>query len=99
MVSIPGSPPLMREGLENNGDTAVGAGITPAHAGRTLLVLLIIESFQDHPRSCGKDINFSIDCQPVIGSPPLMREGLIAGLVLVTTGGITPAHAGRTCKL
>ncbi len=50
----------------------------------------------DHPRLCGKDSSQQSWCLEILGSPPLMREGLDAKSKLFELGGITPAYAGRT---
>ena len=54
-VSLPGSPPLVRERLVDALGTVDRGGITPARAGKTGWALETCKACQDHPRSCGKD--------------------------------------------
>ena len=59
-ISCKGSPPRVREG---HSQSLVGVGldrITPACAGRTFLYFLSSSIFWDHPRVCGKDIDYKI---------------------------------------
>ena len=57
MAAVPESPPLVRERLIKCSVMETVRRITPAHAGKTLLIAAIVHVFPDHPRSCGKDIN------------------------------------------
>ena len=76
LYSIPGSPPLMREGPEELKHRGFDPRITPAYAGRTKIKLPKLGWIRDHPRLCGKDLNASFLRFKLAGSPPLMREGL-----------------------
>ena len=69
-----GSPPLVRERLDHQGPQRLDAGITPARAGKTTLVLLRLCKKLDHPRSCGKDHKLPGTLCVLPGSPPLVRE-------------------------
>ena len=71
-------------------------GITPAHAGKTGVVVGPANSTQDHPRSCGKDMLFMAIRAAISGSPPLVRERLLHVLKEKKTKWITPARAGKT---
>ena len=86
----------MREGLYRSSYPSQCPGITPAYAGRTASCFGNPDSGQDHPRLCGKDGILVGSKVAGAGSPPLMREGRIAGDDLVIFFGITPAYAGRT---
>ena len=48
-----GSPPRMRVKHAISRDGSVFAGITPAHAGKTLTSACLRLARQDHPRACG----------------------------------------------
>ena len=50
-----GSPPRVREELNQTGETAVQKGITPACAGRTVRRSNGDALAEDHPRVCGKN--------------------------------------------
>ena len=53
-TSIKGSPPRMRgKGIWRQ-PMATGAGITPAYAGKSCHVSLLLLSNRDHPRVCGE---------------------------------------------
>ena len=71
-----GSPPLVRERLEFIADIGRLDGITPARAGKTYLYNIILKRNWDHPRSCGKDTNWTNGKYRLLGSPPLVRERL-----------------------
>ena len=53
--SVLGSPPRVREGRAFFLFVVVASGITPACAGRTVLVEKFAGCIEDHPRVCGKD--------------------------------------------
>ena len=91
-----GSPPLMREPPVGYLSSPVSLWITPAHAGTTCLVRCLVETFWDHPRSCGNHTSRSSSLKYAPGSPPLMREPLSLLQMNVMTVRITPAHAGTT---
>ena len=69
-----GSPPRMRERLQNLYRDSNSAGITPAYAGKTGVRGCVVIGVWDHPRVCGKD-SLTVKVIPLIlGSPPRMRE-------------------------
>ena len=71
-----GSPPLVRERRQVKVIVIKNHGITPARAGKTILIHRSYLPHQDHPRSCGKDAT-SHSRNPLLGgSPPLVRERL-----------------------
>ena len=93
-----GSPPRMRGKRAVGGIAVVGGRITPADAGKTLLILPLCGLPTDHPRGCGEN------CRQVaarlfwLGSPPRMRGKPDKKQALLDTVGITPADAGKTTK-
>ena len=91
-----GSPPLAREGLVDGFISMSKEGITPARAGRTIIICLLLLVLGDHPRSRGKDSLSQCSASGKEGSPPLAREGLQKTNWMTERGGITPARAGRT---
>ena len=54
-LSSMGSPPHVRERLQGGMNALTYLGITPACAGKTVVVPFLSLVFQDHPRMCGKD--------------------------------------------
>ena len=67
-----GSPPLAREGPLTSFTAPLLSRITPARAGRTSLTSSEASSFQDHPRSRGKDIKRSRILQCFILTDPVI---------------------------
>ena len=91
-----GSPPRMRGKPQGKIYQSGGARITPAHAGKTGVLVKKTRGRTDHPRACGEN-SASCSLRPnSFGSPPRMR-GKPKGRAGETDGGrITPAHAGKT---
>ena len=93
-----GSPPLVRERLVQYYHAIFKHGITPARAGKTLLLPVTVAAFKDHPRSCGKDILQGSVSANWVGSPPLVRERQERKDLDLQQMGITPARAGKTFR-
>ena len=72
------------------------AGITPAHAGKTLCIEFCEHDYRDHPRACGENLQRLCKASCALGSPPRMRGKLNANFGYGDYHGITPAHAGKT---
>ena len=91
-----GSPPRMRGKGCWNVQIPCRKGITPAHAGKSILGAPLMLVLRDHPRACGEK-PCSIDCTEASrGSPPRMRgKGKLLHAKLSALG-ITPAHAGKS---
>ena len=88
-----GKPVLVKNGIVNK-------GITPAHAGKTPMILVKARECQDHPRACGENVRQKSLVTNVLGSPPRMRGKPNFRLRLKSGSRITPAHAGKTiCTL
>ena len=71
-------------------------GITPAHAGKTLLTPLRNPRSGDHPRACGENRRIGRVSAAQEGSPPRMRGKRSRDWHKRSGQGITPAHAGKT---
>ena len=69
-----GSPPHVRERLQNGIILCRYVGITPACAGKTGTQTVCPRWPQDHPRMCGKDPYTSVATSFTSGSPPHVRE-------------------------
>ena len=91
-----GSPPLTRELLILRCDCSVPFRITPAYAGTTLNLSLLIMDTKDHPRLRGNYFKSITVDNGHEGSPPLTRELHIVKSINVDSIGITPAYAGTT---
>ena len=90
-----GSPPHMRGKVGHCLASNSILGITPAHAGKSILFLVESMDFWDHPRTCGeKDHTYQQGLERM-GSPPHMRGKGMQITGRATKTGITPAHAGK----
>ena len=94
-----GSPPQVRGkqalAYEIDGKTR----ITPAGAGKTVVIRRRFALAWDHPRRCGE--NRAVPLLPPLGagSPPQVRGKLVIHAECVLVQGITPAGAGKTKRL
>ena len=97
MCCVPsGSPPHTRERRWSASASSCCRGITPAYAGKTLTLLLLLLSDQDHPRIRGKDFHTVLITDLIPGSPPHTRERHGRPYDNTDAIGITPAYAGKT---
>ena len=70
---------------------------TPAHAGKTLLLLHVANDRRKHPRACGEaGIRMGLHFH-VKETPTRMRGRQELRLKIAEYQGNTPAHAGKTC--
>ena len=74
-------------------------GITPAYAGKRLMVTSHSARTWDHPRVCGEKFVVVGAHEVNSGSPPRMRGKGALCILGKGTGGITPAYAGKRKKL
>ena len=72
-------------------------GITPAHAGKSAQIFRPCGEQWDHPRTCGEKDPANATLLVRAGSPPHMRGKVAIPAALRNVGGITPAHAGKSC--
>ena len=93
-----GSPPHMRGKVHRVAIGAVGAGITPAHAGKSKKRRFARARARDHPRSCGEKPLETLFVSHRSGSPPHMRGKEAPATPDLGQLGITPAHAGKRCR-
>ena len=82
-AAVLGSPPLVRERQVPKNNREPNSRITPARAGKTRAFGSMPYLRWDHPRSCGKDFYQVHRRLGEWGSPPLVRERHLMGLVLV----------------
>ena len=95
----PGSPPRMRGKARLRRGPRITPGITPAYAGKSLLLAAGIFWLQDHPRVCGEKLYTPCIIAPNVGSPPRMRGKEDRKEPLCGSFGITPAYAGKSAGL
>ena len=91
-----GSPPRMRGKQIGIQYTSVARRITPAHAGKTNIFIVIKYQHADHPRACGENADLSNPNIMTEGSPPRMRGKPCFEDADRAVRRITPAHAGKT---
>ena len=70
--------------------------ITPAYAGKRVLVSRHADNFQDHPRLCGEKRKLSRLLIFSLGSPPPMRGKAPDASPTQILRRITPAYAGKS---
>ena len=92
-----GSPPRMRGKVPILVCEFLCVGITPAYAGKSILIFMVLSSIRDHPRVCGeKSCVLLLRCRRP-GSPPRMRGKGYDILGVSSNLRITPAYAGKSC--
>ena len=91
-----GSPPRMRGKPVSVRHLTKQSRITPAHAGKTVILCLNFSVNSDHPRACGENFARALGVQDDYGSPPRMRGKPHPSLPRGSSPRITPAHAGKT---
>ena len=90
-----GSPPRMRGKADRQGQAVGLYRITPAYAGKSVLLSINVAAQQDHPRVCGEKLMLCHRLRPGRGSPPRMRGKVDANYSILHAVGITPAYAGK----
>ena len=73
--------------------------ITPAYAGKSMLVFCASIQKWDHPRLCGEKCPNSPKSRLVTGSPPPMRGKGQSTFYRQMGFGITPAYAGKRSSI
>ena len=74
-------------------------GITPAYAGKSLLLCFGRAPVEDHPRLCGEKSSFPIKQPPTSGSPPPMRGKVKRFNVMLGTRRDHPRLCGEKALL
>ena len=96
-VCLPrGSPPRMRGKGSWRLPLSLVLGITPAYAGKRLLVFFGFADDWDHPRICGEKQSKTRSFTSTWGSPPHMRGKAASVTLAEPLAGITPAYAGKS---
>ncbi len=90
-----GSPPRMRGKVADDIKKTKAYRITPAYAGKSQLRFCMQNLSGDHPRVCGEKMSWACCMTARLGSPPRMRGKVILSAVGKSSGGITPAYAGK----
>ncbi len=91
-----GSPPRMRGKGSGFAGYRLLPGITPAHAGKSLILQRHRQEQGDHPRACGEKFPLLCCRWCLLGSPPRMRGKVASNCTRRCLVGITPAHAGKS---
>ena len=90
-----GSPPRMREKVEDKVREYKAQRITPAYAGKSATTTWARTVGGDHPRVCGEKARAAAWACVTYGSPPRVRGKDAAPAFAVAAGRITPACAGK----
>ena len=93
-----GSPPHMRGKDFNQSRRGRVLGITPAYAGKSDEIRLVLDCKRDHPRICGEKFVLPFFFASSKGSPPHMRGKGSDRVGQIRNLGITPAYAGKSIK-
>ncbi len=96
MPMMLGSSPLTRGKLEGECHRVCEVRLIPAHAGKTSTSPLPARTVAAHPRSRGENLGELTGLQRRDGSSPLTRGKPMRAKVAAATGGLIPAHAGKT---
>ena len=72
--------------------------ITPAYAGKSLIVVSGAGEWEDHPRLCGEKTTAHMIWITTKGSPPPMRGKVFLQQRNVIINRITPAYAGKSLR-
>ena len=91
----PGSPPRVRGEEIRECSATTMRRITPACAGRSRVIGIQNNRYQDHPRVCGEKISVLLPAPFAAGSPPRVRGEGGRWPRNPHRTGITPACAGR----
>ena len=93
-----GSSPLTRGKPISIAVSASGAGLIPAHAGKTRLSRWPGSPPAAHPRSRGENACVCFERRCLTGSSPLTRGKRRCSHRSRRPAGLIPAHAGKTCQ-
>ena len=91
-----GSSPLTRGKQAASEADFWAAGLIPAHAGKTVVLVLPRSTSPAHPRSRGENGALLSGIKREPGSSPLTRGKLPDARLDRERGGLIPAHAGKT---
>ena len=91
-----GSSPLTRGKPFTHNQRHNLSGLIPAHGGKTCVLCVTSWGFGAHPRSRGENLDGYRETVEDWGSSPLTRGKLIGPDDWEATGGLIPAHAGKT---
>ncbi len=90
------TPPLARGRLLPPADDAADLGNTPARAGKTISISIMVTTSRKHPRSRGEDFSRQRSVTAPEETPPLARGRRIRREHRVMSRRNTPARAGKT---
>ena len=91
-----GSSPLTRGKRPAVRDDSGRIRLIPAHAGKTVFMIVVVATETAHPRSRGENQIYDLGYYRERGSSPLTRGKLAAVAKVLIRRGLIPAHAGKT---
>ena len=92
-----GSSPLTRGKHDARLASEILEGLIPAHAGKTVVIMIVGPISWAHPRSRGENKDGAGKDLIRWGSSPLTRGKRTRAARPPTATGLIPAHAGKTC--
>ena len=92
-----GSSPLTRGKLLRHRASCEQAGLIPAHAGKTVFMMVVVATDTAHPRSRGENGVRAMTTIGSLGSSPLTRGKPCVSRAQPYRRRLIPAHAGKTC--
>ena len=93
-----GSPPRMRGKARPHPMGTLERRITPAYAGKSPCLPVVLPCCEDHPRVCGEKGRRPDIQESEQGSPPRMRGKAGFKVAFQFVNRITPAYAGKRLK-
>ena len=97
-VSQQGSSPLTRGKPGASPKSPLRRRLIPAHAGKTFSTMTCGTASRAHPRSRGENLMVPLLLEEKPGSSPLTRGKQRWAHPLASSGGLIPAHAGKTLR-
>ena len=94
-AGVKGSPPHTRGKVRQKDERLAKLRITPAHAGKSIMMWMLFKRLWDHPRTRGEKRRGELFPTLIIGSPPHTRGKVGIPKITQVCNGITPAHAGK----
>ena len=95
-MACAGSSPLTRGKPDRTAGPGQVLGLIPAHAGKTIPLIIDHRSIGAHPRSRGENWDTDRRYHKARGSSPLTRGKLLQRERQQGRHGLIPAHAGKT---
>ena len=97
-ASARGSSPLTRGKRALRSVQGLQSRLIPAHAGKTVFMIVVVATDTAHPRSRGENPGATHEAWTKAGSSPLTRGKLFITIPSFPPPWLIPAHAGKTWR-